>query len=121
MKIYAAHLGPAAAPVLLREGFAWGGLLCGPLWLAAHRAFVPACLLLLAWAVALALTPAPLHGPLALLLALFAGTCGQDMRGWDLERRGRHLVRVIAAPDADAALARLLAARPDLIPLTARL
>ena len=49
-------LRPGAAPVLVREGFAWGALLFGPLWLAAHRAWIPAALALAAGILILALT-----------------------------------------------------------------
>ena len=39
---------------------------------------------------------------------------GAFMRRWALEARGYTLAHVVAAPDADAAFARLLTARPDL-------
>lgn len=121
MRIYTALLRPDSAPVLVREGFTWGGLVFGPFWLAARGAWVAAAFLLLAWVLALALTPPPLRGPLVLFLAAFAGFCGTDILRWDLARRGYALREVVAAGNEDAALLRLLAARPDLIPATARI
>ena len=38
----------ARHPVLVREGFSWGALLFGPLWLAVHRAWIAAVLALAA-------------------------------------------------------------------------
>ena len=42
MRGYTAHLKPGRTPVLVPEGFSWAAWLFGPLWLAAHRAWVPA-------------------------------------------------------------------------------
>ena len=42
MKIWTVHLRDDAPPVLVREGFSLGRALFGPLWLALHRAWVPA-------------------------------------------------------------------------------
>ena len=47
-----------AAPVLVREGFAWGALMFGPLWLAAHRAWIAAALALAAAVLIVFLTGA---------------------------------------------------------------
>jgi hypothetical protein len=44
VKIYAALLKPDSEPVLVREGFAWGALFFGPLWLAIHRAWIAAAI-----------------------------------------------------------------------------
>ena len=48
MRFWTAHIRAGAAPVLVREGFSWGALLFGPLWLAVHRAWIPAVLALAA-------------------------------------------------------------------------
>ena len=115
MRIYTAHTLAHRAPVLVREGFAWGGLLFGPLWLLARGAWLAGVLAACAWIVALAVLPA--LAALSALLALHwaAGLFGQDIRRWSLARRGYVLVHVVAAADEDAALARLLDRRPDLI------
>ena len=42
------------------------------------------------------------------------GVFGRDLVRWSLARRGFDEAHVIAARDADTALARLLARRPDL-------
>ena len=44
MRFWTAHVRQGTAPVLVREGFSWGALLFGPIWLAAHRAWIPAVL-----------------------------------------------------------------------------
>ncbi len=51
---------------------------------------------------------------LELGLAWLLGLCGRDLVRWQLALRSYRLVHVLAAPDADGALARLLAVRPDL-------
>ena len=48
MRFWTAHIRAGAAPVLVREGFSWGALLFGPLWLAVHRAWIAAVLALAA-------------------------------------------------------------------------
>ncbi len=59
MKIYTALLKPDAEPILVREGFAWGALIFGPFWLAAHRAWIAAALSLAAFVLIAALVPQP--------------------------------------------------------------
>ena len=110
MRVYTVHTHPTRPPVLLREGFAWGAFFFAPLWLLARRAWVAGVLALCAWVVLALLAPVAL---LALHWAL--GIFGQDLRRWSLGRAGYALVHVIAAPDQDSALARLLDRRPDLI------
>ena len=57
MTFYTAHLKPDAEPVLVREGFSWGALVFGPLWLAAHRAWLLAALALAGYVLIAALIP----------------------------------------------------------------
>ena len=114
MRIYTAHTSDDAAPVLVREGFSWGAFLFGPFWLFAQRAWI-AGLLVLCADIAVLLTPAPVRGVLTLAVAWVAGLFGRDLVRWSLGRRGYDFVHVIAADDDDAAMARLLARRPDLI------
>jgi hypothetical protein len=114
VRIYTAHTSGNAAPLLVREGFSWGAFLFGPFWLLAQRAWIPGLLVLCA-DFAVLLTPAPVRGVLTLAAAWAAGLFGRDLVRWSLGRRGYDFVHVIAAPDDDAAMARLLARRPDLI------
>lgn len=113
------HLRPGKAPVLLREGFSWGALLLGPLWLAGTGAPIAAALLLLGWAVVPGLGGllggGLLGGTLAAGLCLLQGLNGRDWRRWDLERRGYALAHVVGGRDELTAWARLLASRPDLV------
>jgi hypothetical protein len=110
VRIYTAHTAPNRAPVLVPEGFSWGALLFGPVWLAAHGAWIFAALVL---AIDLALGLFAPGWTLA-IAAFVTGLFGQDFRRLALELRGYALVHVIAASSFDGALARLLARRPDL-------
>ena len=116
MKVYTAHTRARCPPLLVREGFSFGAFVFGPLWLLAHRAWVAGILALCAYGAIGVLT----HGNLSLVLFLAAawllGMIGQDLRRWSLERGGYLEAHVVAAPDGDAALSRLLTRRPDLIP-----
>ena len=114
MNIWTAHTRPETPPVLVREGFSWAALLFGPLWLLAHRAWI-AGLLSLCAGFALAFVPGTAGTVLGLGLAWLLGLTGRDLWRWSLARRGFTTVHVIAASDAEGALARLLARRPDLV------
>jgi hypothetical protein len=115
VKFWTGHVRSGTAPVLVREGFAWGAFLFGPLWLALHRAWVPAALALAAGIVILALTPGAMATALMLALALWLGASGHDLRRWSMRLRGFTLFQVIAARDETDAFARLLERRPDLV------
>jgi hypothetical protein len=99
----------------VREGFSWSALVFGPFWLAAHRAWLAGVLALCAAVAVAAIPGADVKLALELALAWVLGLWGQDLRRWSLARQGYLLAHVVAAPDQDAALARLLARRPDLI------
>ena len=111
MRIYTAHTAPGRAPVLVTEGFSWGALVLGPIWLAAHRAWSFAAIALAAYVVALVLAP----GWIVIVPALLMGLFGRDLQRLSLEHRGYVMAHVVAASDVDAGLARLLARRPDLV------
>lgn len=115
MRVYTAHLRPHAAPVLVREGFAWGAFFFGPFWLFAHRAWLAGVLALCAFVLIVAMPGWDVKAPLGLALAWALGLFGHDLRRASLARRGYLLAHVVAAADPDAALARLLARRSDLI------
>jgi hypothetical protein len=115
MRIYTAHTAPRRAPVLVREGFAWGAFVFGPLWLLARGLWVAGGLALCLWIVVAVLVPQVAAGPVLLVLHWALGLYGNDVRRWSLVQDGYLLVHVVAAPDEDAALARLLERRPDLI------
>ena len=103
-----------AAPVLVREGFSWGAFLFGPLWLLAHRLWL-ATLLWFAVA-ALAVLLAPFGGAVVLPAAQFLLGChARDLQRRALARRGYAQAHVVVERDEERALARLLAARPDLV------
>ncbi len=114
MITYTAHTKPGREPILVKEGFAWGAFLFGPLWFTAWRAWVPAAVYLFFVVVVLRFVPG--RGGLVLLLAaaMAAGLMGRDLVRCILERRGYTLVHVLAARNEDAALGRLLTFRPDL-------
>jgi hypothetical protein len=114
VKVWTVHTRPFAPPVLVAEGFSWGATLFGPLWLLAHRAWIPAGLVVAAEIVVGAVPPRPLVGVLALALAWLLGLVGNDLRRWSLARRGFVLSHVVAASNAGAAEARLYGQRPDL-------
>jgi hypothetical protein len=115
VKIFTAHTKADAAPVLVREGFTWGALVFGPLWLLAQGAWL-AGLLGLCLDFGAAFLPARAAIVAWLLLAWVYGVLGRDILRWTLERRGFLLAHVVAARNADSAMARLLDHRPDLIP-----
>jgi Protein of unknown function (DUF2628) len=114
MKLYATLLKPNAEPVLVKDGFTWGGLILGPLWLAAHRTWIAAAISLAAYILIAALMPKPASVILLAGLALILGLTGNDLRCWALEHRGYLLTNVLAAGSRDEAFVRLLTHRPDL-------
>ena len=118
MRYFTAHLSPGREPVLIREGFAWGGLFFGPFWLLWQRAWIPGMIALVFYLV-FGRVAGPAGAILGLVQGIATGVFGRDLVRWSWERRGFTLDHVLAARDHDAALGRLLAARPDLTPLYA--
>ena len=102
-------------PVLVREGWSWGALFFGPLWLASHRAWVPAALDLAALVLVGAATGGPVRVAVVAALVVAQGMFGRDLLRWSLDFRGYALAHVLVARDGEGALARLLQRRPDLI------
>ena len=114
MNSYTAHLKPDCPPVVLLEGWSWGAAVFGPFWLLAHRAWIPAVLFGAVALLVIVLAPPGLGGLIGLGFGVLAGLLGRDAVRWSLERRGYLMTHVVAARDADSALARLLHARADL-------
>ncbi|HEY1935333.1 MAG TPA: DUF2628 domain-containing protein [Acetobacteraceae bacterium] len=114
MTFWTAHIRSGHPPALVREGFSWGAFCFGPIWLAAHRAWVPAALALAAFILILALVSAPDRGLLLLALAIVLGLSGQDLRRWSMQHRGFTLAQVVVARSEPEALGVLLSRRPDL-------
>ncbi len=117
MNIFTAHLRPGHEPVLVAEGFSLAAAVFGPLWLFARGGWIAGALALAA-SVVLAALGLRLGWPGELVwvgLAWLHGLFARDLLRWDLARRGYALVHVLAARGAEAAYARLLAARPDLL------
>ena len=114
MKLFTAMLKNNAEPILVREGFAWGALFLGPIWLAAHRAWVAAAVSLAGYVLIAVLAPAAARTIVTAALAVILGFTGNDLRRWALEHRGYLLTHVFAARDRDDAFMRLLVHRPDL-------
>ena len=114
MRFYTAHIRSGAAPVLVREGFSWGALFFGPLWLAAHRVWIPAVVSLAAFVMIFVLTDGRMAAALLIALVVLIGLSGYDLRRWSLDHRGYVLSQVVTARDELEALAQLLERRPDL-------
>ncbi len=114
MKFYTAHIRSGAAPVLVRDGFSWGALCFGPLWLAAHRAWIAAALTLAATVLIIVSTGGGAAAALLIALIVLLGLSGHDLRRWSLDHRGYLLSQVVVARDELEAMARLLERRPDL-------
>ncbi len=115
MRVWTAHLRRDAEPVLLREGFSWGALLFGPIWLAAHRAWIPAALSFVAYVLIALLAPPPIASVIAIGLAWLLGLIGRDMVRWSMAQRGYIETHVVVARNDVDALGRLLDNRPDLV------
>jgi len=114
VKSWTVHLHPERPPELLREGFSWGAFFTGPLWLAAHRAWTAAALALAGFLLVALRTRGFTLPVLWLGEAWLLGLFGNDLCRLSLAARHYTLAHVIAARDADGALSRLLAVRPDL-------
>jgi hypothetical protein len=114
VRLYSAHLKAHAEPVLVSEGFSWGALILGPLWLAAHRAWIAAALSFAAFVLIAALVPEPASSVLGIGLAVILGFVGHDLYSWALEHRGYVLVHILAGRTFEEAWMRLLEHRPDL-------
>ena len=98
----------------MREAFAWGALLFGPLWLLRHAAWIALAISLAILVLIVTLAPPPLRPVLAVCLFVLLGVIGNDLRRWSLSRSRYTLAHVVAAATLDDAFFRLLTHRPDL-------
>jgi hypothetical protein len=114
VKFWTAHVRTGTAPVLVREGFSWGALLFGPVWLALHRVWIAAVLVLVATVPILLLAGDGMATALLAALILLLGFYGQDLRRWSLDHRGYLLAQVVTGRSELEALEKLLERRPDL-------
>ena len=114
MKVWTAHEKPHTPPLLLREGFSFGAAFFGPIWLATHRAWIPAACVLVLLILIPMLTDPPVTAVLTAGVWLMLGQTGRDLVRWSIERDGWLATAVIAARDLDDAQIRLYSARPDL-------
>ncbi len=115
MKTYTAHIRPDRPPVLVKEAFAWGAFLFGPLWLLAQRAWIAGIISLAVFALPFAAAP-PLRDVLIFALMLLLGLTGRDLVRWSLRRRGYAFAHVVAGRSADDAYLRLLDHAPGGVP-----
>ena len=119
MRVYTAHLRQRSVPVLVCEGFSWGALLFGPIWLATQRAWIAAALVLVVDLALGVLLPPVAGRTVEIGIAVLTGICGHDLVRWSLALRGYTMVHVVAGRDSDAAFLRLLQTRPELAPIAA--
>ena len=120
MNSYTVHLRSGSPPILVREGWSAAASTFGPFFFTAHRAWLPALAHGALLALIVTLAPPWLRGILLTALAVLAGLMARDVLRWSLDRKHYVMAHVVAARDEDAALGRLLDARPDLVPLLAK-
>ena len=113
MKFWTGLSRPSSVPLLIPEGFSWGAMVFGPLWLAAHRAWGPAAFALAGYVLIVVLADGVRAGVLA-LAALLLGVSGNDLRRWWATQRGFVLAQVIAARSEAEALGQWLQREPEL-------
>ena len=114
MRFYSTHLKAHEEPVLIPESFSWGALILGPIWLAAHKAWVSAAIALAVYILIASLLNPNAVPVLLAGVALLLGLMGNDLRRWSLERRGYVMTHVFAARNQLEALRSLLEASPEL-------
>ncbi|MBP0444614.1 DUF2628 domain-containing protein [Roseomonas sp. SSH11] len=115
MRIFTVHARTGEKPRtrLVPEAFSFWAFLFGPFWLL-WRGLWLALLGYGVLAVAIAFLPDPWEGWAGLALHLLLGFHAYDLERWTLRRRGYAEHGVVAAPDEDMAVFRLVRARPEL-------
>ena len=110
MRIYTAHVHARRPPVLVKEGFTWGGFIFGSLWLLRHGSWIAGLIALALLVVVCVLAPPSTRPALAFLLFLLIGLFGNDLRRWSLGLGRFRLAHVVAGRTQDEAFLRLIAA-----------
>jgi hypothetical protein len=115
MKVFTVHARGGGTPRtrLVREGFSFWAFLFGPLWLL-WRGLWLVLLGYLLLVVAVAFLPDPWEGWVGFGLQVMLGLHARDLERWTLRRRGFSAEGVVAAPDEEMAVFRLVRARPEL-------
>lgn len=118
MRLYSVYLrdhgrDPARDVQLVKEGFSWPAFLFTFAWALWTRMWWPAvalfaALTLAGWGVRLLGAGETLEGAASILLAFAVGLVGNDIRRWQLERRGFDEVGVVSGKNADEAMRRFL-------------
>jgi hypothetical protein len=124
MRLYAVHLRRHGLDLdrdirLVKDGFSWPALFLTFVWALWHRLWWEAAALFVA---SMALNTAAAHWGLdaisqlavSLGLAMLAGTLGNDLYAWKLQRSGFAFRGVVAGKDSDHALLRFLDSEPAL-------
>lgn len=118
--VYTVHENPALRDPedrmeLVVEGFSWGALILGPLWMLLQRMWIPAALYFLTLLAMTRLaemfaTPQSALGILQFGLQFIVACHTYDFKRWVLDRRGYRLRGVIVASSSMLAQQRALAA-----------
>jgi len=117
LRVYTVHLPSLLSrdktPVLIKEGFSWGGFLFGMIWALWHRLWIEAAALL---ALVLAVgviadfieLSEPIEAAVMLTIAVLIGCSGNDWRRESLRQRGYHEIGVVVGSSMEEALRRFL-------------
>lgn len=115
LRVYTVHLPSLLArdkmPVLIKEGFSWGGFLFGMIWALWHRLWIEAAALLaltlavgvIADYIALSET---IEAAVMLTIAVLIGCSGNDWRRESLRQSGYHEVGVVVGSNMEEAMRR---------------
>lgn len=122
MRAWTVHLPPEsrpagsnATPAVIPERFSWAAALFGLLWLLTNRVWWAAGALVGIGLLIGALLPPGAAIAAAAAIQLLLGFHAHDLRRAALAMRGWTQAGVVLAPTEDAAIARLLHVRPELI------
>jgi hypothetical protein len=105
---------PRGRVALVPEGFSLVAALAPAVWMLWHRLWIALALLVALSVLGAWLLPSAIFPWVLIAVQLAMGFQAQDIRRWTLGRQGLREVAVVAGRDEEAALLRLLAARPDL-------
>ena len=114
------YLARADRTVFVKDRFSLWGFLLGPLFLLRHRlwfaltAWLVVSAIIITVALKLQVPPGSLL-VLSLLMHVFAGVEGNDLRRWGLQRRGFRLVDVVSGLTRDDAERAFFQRQPDLL------